>query len=155
LTLVLRSSNWAASILENRGRFLVLLLRAMAIIDVAAALAVIAPRAWIATSHQLLGLGEFPDSPIAGYLARSTSIWYVLFGMLLWFVSNDIKRYSVLITWLAWMMIAQGVMILGVDVIEGMPIWWTTLEGPCSSLLGVGILMTQRWTLRPSESGAG
>lgn len=122
------------------------MLRATGAFDLLAVVAVIAPRKWIAASHQMLGMGEFPSAPVAGYLARSTSIWYGAFGLLLWFVSFDVERYSPLITCLAWMMIGQGLVILGIDLAEGMPGWWTLLEGPCSAFLGVQLLLLNRWS---------
>lgn len=123
------------------------MLRTTGSIDLLAVVAVVAPRKWIADSHQMLGMDEFPSEPIAGYLARSTSIWYAAFGLLLWFVSFDVERYSPLISCLAWMMIGQGIVILGIDLAEGMPGWWTLLEGPCSAVLGVGLLLLlKRWS---------
>ena len=114
-----------------------------------ALLAVVAPKHWIATSHELLKLGDFPTEPIAGYLARSISIWYAAYGLLLWFVSYDVDKFAQLITCLAWMMIIQGLFVIGIDTAEGMPGWWTAVEGPCSSGLGVGILVLQRWANKP------
>ena len=127
----------------NRQRHLVWMLRGIGLLDLLAIMAIVAPRTGIAFIHQLLGLGEFPLEPIAGYLARSISIWYVSYGLLLWFVSYDIHHYSLLITCLAWMMMAQGVIVTGVDLAEGMPLWWTGLEGPCSLGLGLGVLSLQ------------
>ena len=127
-----------------RKQFLAGMLRVTGGLDLLAFTAVIAPRSWIENSHRMLGMGDFPSQPIAGYLARSISIWYAAFGLLLWFVSFDVGKYSVLITCLAGMMIGQGLMILSVDLAEGMPGWWTLLEGPCSAGLGFGILGLQR-----------
>ena len=129
----------------NHQRHLVWMLRGIGLLDLLAIMAVVAPRTGIAFSHQLLGLGEFPHEPIAGYLARSISIWYASYGLLLWFVSYDINHYSRLITGLAWMMI-QGVIVSGIDLAEGMPLWWTGLEGPCSLGLGLSLLFLQRWS---------
>jgi hypothetical protein len=130
--------------MSDRNQFLVWMLRVMGGFDLLAFVAAIAPRSWISQSHQMLGMGDFPIEPIAGYLARSTSIWYATYGMFLWFVSFDVEKYSLLITCLAWIMIGQGLMILSVDLAEGMPGWWTALEGPCSSGLGLGVLVLQR-----------
>ena len=130
-------------IVSNNHRFLLGLLRAIALLDLFALLAVIAPRSWIDVCHQMLGLGRFPIEPIAGYLARSTSFWYASYGMLLWFVSFDVEKNSQLITFLAWSMVAQGFVVVGVDLAEGMPNWWTVLEGPCCIGLGVSVLMAQ------------
>ena len=132
--------------MSNRKQIFVGSLRATGALDLLAVVAVIAPRKWIAISHQMLGMGEFPSSPVAGYLARSTSIWYAAFGFLLWFVSFDVERYSQLIQCLAWMMVAQGFLILGIDLAEGMPVWWTVIEGPCSAFLGAGLLLFHRWS---------
>lgn len=116
----------------------------MGTLDLIALIPVIAPRSWIAASHAALGLGPFPTDAIAGYLARSISSWYAFYGLLLWFVSYDLDRYSRLITCLGYLMILQGILILGIDLTEGMPSWWTALEGPCSSGLGLGLLLLQR-----------
>ena len=130
--------------MSNNRRFLVGLLRAIGLLDMFALLAVIAPRSWIDDSHQLLGMGRFPVEPIAGYLARSTSFWYASYGILLWFVSCDVEKNSQLITCLAWVMVTQGLVVIGIDTAEGMPGWWTTVEGPCCIGLGASLLLVQR-----------
>lgn len=130
------------------------MLRAIGLVDLLALLAVLSPRSWIASSHELLGLGTFPTEPIAGYLARCTSIWYASYGLLLWFVSCDIQKYSLLITCLAWTMFVQGFIVVGIDIAEGMPDWWITFEGPCCSGLGASLLLLQRTTTGLSERTA-
>lgn len=119
---------------------LIILLRGLAIINVAAIVAVIAPRSWIAASHRLIGLGAFPAAPIASYLARSTSLWFASFGALLWYLSLDVRRHAPVIRFLGWAMLAQGLFMIGVDVHEGMPIWWTASEGPTCLILGAALL---------------
>jgi hypothetical protein len=74
-------------------------------------------------------------------------VWYASYGLLLWFISCDVERYARLIAFLACAMVGQGIVIIGIDVAEGMPDWWTALEGPCCS--GMGVLLL---TLRPAES---
>ena len=128
------------------------LLRAIGLLDLFALLAVIAPRSWIDECHQLLGMGRFPIEPITGYLARSTSFWYASYGILLWFVSSDVEKHSQLITCLAWIMLAQGFVIVGIDIGEGMPNWWTVIEGPCCVGLGASLLMAQRPLKSTNES---
>jgi hypothetical protein len=119
------------------------MLRALGTLDLAALIAVFSSRAWIADSHQRLGLGTFPIEPIAGYLARCTSIWYGSYGMLLWFVSCDVEKYLKLITCIACTMLVQGFVVVGIDVAERMPGWWIALEGPCCSGLGASLLLLQ------------
>ena len=129
---------------SRRGSSLAVALRAMGLLDICAFAAAIAPRAWIAASHEALGLGPFPQEPIAGYLARCTSVWCGLYGLLLWFVAGDVTRYARLITVLACAMIAQGLALMAIDFAEGMPGWWTSTEGPCCSVLGTLLLAIQQ-----------
>jgi len=127
------------------------MLRAIGLLDLVALIAVFSPLSWIAEIHRSLGMGEFPTDPIAGYLARCTSFWYATYGMLLWFVSYDVQKYSQLITYLAWAMFAQGLIVVGIDLAAGMPGWWTSLEGPCCSGLGASLLLLQRSTTRSRD----
>lgn len=130
-------------IVTKNRRFLVGLLRAIGLLDLLALLAVISPRGWIEECHQSLGMGSFPVEPITGYLARSTSLWYASYGMLLWFVSSDVEKNSQLIACLAWIMVVQGFVVVGIDIAEGMPGWWTAIEGPCCIGLGASLLIAQ------------
>ena len=113
-----------------------------------AVLAVVSPRSWIERVHLSLGLGSLPTEPIVGYLARCTSIWYVTYGLLLWFISFDVERYTILIMFIALTMFAQGLIVMGIDLAEGMPWWWIALEGPCCSGLGAGLLFHNRPAVR-------
>ena len=128
----------------NSSRWLIRMLRVIGLLDLIAVVAVVSPRSWIVASHQALGMGPFPSEPIAGYLARCTSIWYASYGLLLWFISCDVRRYSPLITFLACAMLVQGFVIIAIDINEEMPSWWTWLEGPCCSGLGACLLALQR-----------
>lgn len=130
--------------MPRRSRWLIWTLRAIGLLDLIAVTAVFAPRSWITSSHQWLGLGDFPTEPIAGYLARCTSVWYASYGALLWFVSFDIQRYVSLITCLAWILFVQGLIVIGIDAVEGMPAWWIAFEGPCCSGMGAILLLFNR-----------
>ena len=123
---------------------LVFLLRGLGLVNFAAVAAVIAPQRWLADCHQFLGLGAFPAAPIAGYLARSTSLWFASFGVLLWFVSCDLPRYRRLIAFLGGAMVVQGAVVIGIDWTAGLPAWWIAVEGPTCVLLGTAILHLQR-----------
>ena len=131
---------------SQRVTGLVFLLRILGLINFAAVVPVIAPRRFLAACHEFLGLGPFPEVPIAGYLARSTSLWFASFGVLLWFVSCDVPRYAGLIAFLGWAMVIQGLTMIGIDWCEGMPAWWIAVEGPTCVLLGAGILYLLRLT---------
>ena len=129
--------------MTQRTRGLVVLLRLLGLLDFCALAAVVAPHAWIAASHEWLGLGPFPVQPIVEYLARCTSVWYASYGLLLWFISCDVERYARLILFLSCVLIVQGIVIVGIDLAAGMPGWWTTFEGPCCSGLGAILLILQ------------
>jgi hypothetical protein len=127
------------------------MLRAIGLLDLLALIAVFASREWMATIHESVGLGTIPTEPIVGYLARCTSIWYASYGLLLWFISCDVEKYSRLITFLAVTMFVQGFIVVGIDIAEGMPGWWIALEGPCCSGLGASLLALQ-WTAAKHDS---
>lgn len=128
------------------------MLRAVGLLDMVAVLAVVSPRAWIERMHLSLGMGSLPTEPIVGYLARCTSIWYVTYGLLLWVISFDVERYTFLITCIAITMFAQGLIVMGIDVAEGMPWWWIAVEGPCCSGLGAALLILNRLAVKRDRS---
>jgi len=112
--------------------------------DLVALVAVFLPRDAMQWACLHLGLGEMPAGPLAGYLARSGSLMYALHGAMVLFVSFDVPRYGRLIRLFAWLAVAHGVLLLGIDFTEGMPGWWQCVEGPCFSLTGVVVLLLQR-----------
>jgi hypothetical protein len=122
------------------------ILRAFGVMDMLAFIAVAMPMAWMETGHQWVGLGSFPDAPVAGYLARSASLMYGLHGMLLFLLATDTDRYGKLIRWIAGMTVLHGGFMLTIDLVEQMPLWWTIVEGPAFSLTGIVILVAQRGT---------
>jgi len=124
----------------SRTNALVCLLRTMGLIDFMALAAVLAPASWMAACHEFLGLGSFPASPITVYLARSISMWFALFGLLLWYLSLNVTRHAGAIEFIGWAMIVQGLAMFGVDCSTRMPAWWTFAEGPTCIILGTAIV---------------
>ena len=59
-------------------------LRVLGTSSLTAVLFVFAPHSWMDGIHQWLGLGKLPESPVVGYLARSTSAFYAMLGGLFW-----------------------------------------------------------------------
>ena len=86
--------------------------------------AVVMPRGWMADCHQRLGLGEFPEAPIAEYLARSTSALAAFYGGLLWTLAADVRRFGAVIRYQAWAMMALVLLGTAVMASSGMPLWW-------------------------------
>ncbi|MCA9141543.1 MAG: hypothetical protein H6823_17955 [Planctomycetaceae bacterium] len=131
---------------KQRGELpLVLALRVLGSIDMLAFVAVVMPTAWIQWGHHWSGLGEFPTAPIASYLARSASALYALHGLMVVYMSLDVRRYWPLIRLLARLSIAHGIVMLSIDLAVGMPVWWTVLEGPAFAVTGLIVLATQYW----------
>ncbi|MBL7133123.1 MAG: hypothetical protein ISS78_03410 [Phycisphaerae bacterium] len=127
----------------NREKMLVWLLRFFGGVMLLAVVAVCMPGSWMAACHEWLGLGKFPDAPIADYLARSLSAFYAIMGGLVLLISGDIRRYATIITYVAVVCIVFGVATLVIDVRLALPTWWIVGEGPFVAGLGVVILIVQ------------
>src|SRR6516225_6886500 len=139
-----RQSQSGADDQQKFERGLAVTLRAFGCLDLLALVAVMMPERWMAAGHQWAGLGPLPEGPLVGYLARSSSALYALHGATVLFVSFDIRRYWRLITFLAAIALIHGVIMLGIDLAEGMPKWWTAIEGPCFAATGTIVLLLQR-----------
>ncbi len=125
-------------------RSLRLVLRIVAAAALLALPCIFLPYAWMNAVHRALGMGELPREPIVGYLARSTSFFYAMLGGLLWITSYDLRRYRPVIGYLAVATVLLGALLLGVDLIEGMPLGWSLGEGPLNAAIGILILVLVR-----------
>jgi hypothetical protein len=136
---------------------LVFLLRCGAVLTGSAFLAVFLPVDWMASTHRWLGLGEFPRTPIAGYLARSVAAFYGFHGVLLFVISTDVVRYRPLVWYVAAMNVVLGFMLLAIDIHAGLPAYWIAFEGP--PVIVIGLLVAYfNWRLVPAPDvsvGAG
>ena len=118
---------------------LTLLLRFMGCVLLLAFPTILLPEAWMAATHEWLGLGEFPAATLTDYLTRSAAALYGMHGVLVLMVSTDVVRYRSLVTVLGAMNVAMGGVMLGIDLHADMPWWWTAIEGP--PLMGMGVLI--------------
>jgi hypothetical protein len=125
-------------------RLLVIVLRVLGCVDLTALVAVVMPNAWMAAIHAAVGLGEFPETPLVGYLTRSASALYALHGAMILFVSFDVDRYRPLITFMALAALIQGLVILAIDLAVGMPTPWILVEAPAFIGTGLAVLVAQR-----------
>jgi hypothetical protein len=114
---------------DGDARRLAWLLRGLGAFDSCAAVAVVAPRAWLADAHAWLGLGALPDTPVVNYLMRSASALYALFGVIMVLLSFDVRRYWRLIGFLNWAALVHGAVIVWIGIAAGLPAWWPALEG--------------------------
>lgn len=127
----------------SRGslHLLVWFLRILGMLDLAALAVCAFPLEWIDIVHRWAGLGAFPESPIASYLARSASAMYALHALTILYLSGDVERYLGLIRFLGWLAIGHGVLLLGIDFVVGMPAWWMWVEGPTFAATGLVVLI--------------
>jgi hypothetical protein len=130
--------------LKPAERSLVLLLRAGGVITGSAIFAVFLPDAWMASTHEQIGLGPFPASPITDYLARSLSLFYAAHGALLFVVASDIRRFRPVALYCGWFGVLGGGLILWIDLHAHLPLWWVLMEGPWVVAIGVLILLLAR-----------
>ncbi len=132
---------------NSTHRRLTWLLRTIGVLDLLSFAAVVMPQSLMVTIHGQLGIGELPLEPIVGYLARTASMFYGFTGVLLLYLSTDVARFRDVIRFVAGCGMTAGVIVIGVDLAEGMPLWWTALEGPCC-----GVLAAMVWWLARVES---
>ena len=130
--------------MTKQYRLLRLFLRIIGTAALLALVAVIMPYLWMNAIHQWLGMGQLPAEPIVGYLARSTSAFYALLGGLFWVASFDLHRHRMVLCYLGIVIVIFGTALFVVDLLEGMPLWWTIGEGPFNIVFGVVILALAR-----------
>lgn len=126
--------------MTGQDRFLRFFLRMIASASLLAVAGVVMPYAWMDAIHGRLGMGQLPSDPIVGYLARSTSAFYALLGGLLWVVSFDPRRHRPALQYLGVAIVVFGGALLAIDLLEGMPGFWSLCEGPVDIALGIVIL---------------
>jgi hypothetical protein len=124
----------------DRERFVQVLLRVVGTAGLTAAFFVMAPDAWMAAIHRALGMGELPDAPVVGYLARSSSALHAVLGGLFWAVSFDLERHRPVLGWMGLLLALFGIAMLAVNFASGMPVWWSLAEGPFNLLFGMALL---------------
>jgi hypothetical protein len=121
-----------------------LLLRLAGGITCAAFLAMFLPADWMASTHEWLGLGEFPRSPLVDYLTRSVAALYGIHGALLLLISRDPVRYRTIVQFVAVMNVVFGVILVLIDWHAGLPWWWTLGEGPPIIVFGIVLAFLNR-----------
>ena len=119
--------------------FLRLVLRWEGTVSLLALFAVAMPYSTMDAIHRWLGMGPLPAEPIVGYLARSVSAFYALFGALLWLLSFDLRRHRPTLRFLGVATIVLGAILIGIDWVEGLPRFWRLGEGPVVMVVGVAI----------------
>ncbi len=85
-------------------------------------------------------MGQLPDKPVVGYLARSTSALYAILGGLFWTVSFDLERHRLVLRYLGAAITLFGAALLVIDWSEGLPFLWKVWEVPSSWRLDLQFL---------------
>ena len=130
--------------MTNAERLLAAFLRVGGTVCALAIVAVFMPREWMALCHERLGLDALPEAPIVEYLARSTSLFYAIFGVVLWLLARDVRRLGGTIAAVGMGIMGCGAILLTIDLRSGLPPWWIGLEGPFVVLIGVVMVALQR-----------
>ncbi|MCP3959319.1 MAG: hypothetical protein GY719_15820 [bacterium] len=137
----------------SRERILRLLMLVVGIVMLLAFPAVLMPNDWLAASHRWLGLGEYPSGPLIEYLARSASLLYGFLGALFVLVAGNLRRYAPITHFLGVWFMVLGVVVVGVDLHAGMPLYWTLWEGPPAFAVGLAMVWLNRGIERPEADG--
>jgi len=130
--------------LTPNEQILIFILRVIGGISLLALIFVFIPYSWMNNIHQQLGMGELPNSPVVGYLARSTSFFYTLLGGLLLFFSFDVRKHRNVLHFISLAIAFLGLILTFVDWYEGMPFFWKVWEGPFVFVLGIVMFFLSR-----------
>ncbi len=129
---------------QTAERVLKWLLRVVGGLATLAIIAVAMPTTWMDAGAAWTGLGSFPDTTLAQYLARSLSALYALLGAFLLYIARDVRRYLDLIVFFGWLTIALGAVLTALDFAIGMPLDWSWAEGPPTVLIGAAFIWLAR-----------
>ncbi len=127
--------------MNKQERLFKLFLRIIGSLALLAIIAVVMPYSWMNVTHQWLGMGKLPAEPIVGYLARSTSAFYALLGGLFWLTSFDLHRHKLVLCYLGIVIVIFGAALFVIDLLKGIPLYWSFTEGPINVVLGIVIFM--------------
>ncbi|MEO1618984.1 MAG: hypothetical protein AAFV88_24245 [Planctomycetota bacterium] len=107
--------------------------------------AALMPASWFEWSTEKLNLGEFPEQPVAYYLARHLSMMYGFVGIALIVFARRLRRDHdprdhELAVLLGYGVVAFGALQAVLDLQADMPSWWTAAESISTVLGGLLIL---------------
>ena len=125
-------------------RWLALLLRVIGGVCLLALIPLWMPRGWLNVGHRWLGLGTFPDSPVAEYLARSVSALCSFYGGLLILLAADVRRYAPLIRYQAAAILFLSASGVVVGHWAGMPLWFVGGDAVACWTYCIAILLLVR-----------
>ena len=122
---------------------LVLLLRISGVMMLTAIIAVFMPIEWMDWCHRKMGLGPFPDAPVAEYLARLASAVYTLIGVQLMALASDVRKRATMIRVTVGGIAAIAAVMGVLSMMAGMPWWWAAGDAASAIPLAVVVFYLQ------------
>ncbi len=101
----------------------------VAIVQGCAVFAMIMPRSWMDSISEILRVDPLGASPLAGYLARLASALYALHGSTLAIIAWYLPQSLFMVKPIGVATIAFGLAMYWIDLAEGMPVYWSIVEG--------------------------
>jgi len=126
-------------VFARKDRLLKVFLTLVGVTDLLAIVVVFLPETWLGWAHEAVGLGTLPPGRIVGYMARSTSLGYGIHGAMLLAMASDVAHYRSLVRWYGRVIAVAGLILVGVDIAESMPVWWAVFEG--IAVVGIGVVI--------------
>jgi hypothetical protein len=136
--------------------WLVLVLRATAVLFLLALIGAVLPENWLKAVHEWGGLGPWPGGALLVYLARAVSVLYGFYGLLALYLSFDVPRYLPLIRFLAVVGFPFAPVMYLVIRAAGLPTVWAVTEPASILVLSALWYVASRpdGRARAAESGA-
>lgn len=129
---------------EGRERAQRWLLRSAAMILFTGLPGILLPRVAIEKYSWLMRLEQPNLQPLMVYLGGNAGYVFVVLGILVWLISNDVVRYRPLVIACGWMFLAGGPAYLSIDLQCPLPAWWVAMDSLSCILLGGGLLWACR-----------
>lgn len=127
-----------------RIAWLVRWLYLVAVVQSSALLAALMPDSWADACAEFMGVEPLPHTPLAGYLARLSSLMYVVHGATLFIVAKKMPQSLFMVRPLGCVTSLLGCFMLAIDLAEGMPIMWTGIEFTALTANGVIMMVLAR-----------
>lgn len=108
------------------------------------------PLSWIQETHEWLGLGEFPEAPIAEYLARGMSVMCVFYGGVALVIARDVMRYLPVIRFQAIFICILAPVGLFLSLRTGLPAKYLVMDAAGAVLMMLPVLILS-FKLKPEE----
>jgi len=65
-------------------------------------------------------------------------------------MASDVANYRSLIRWYGRVIAVAGLLLVGVDIAESMPVWWTVFEG--FAVVGIGVVILTLCQAAPANA---